>query len=1025
MKKLIYGFLTVLVCATSVFAQQTVANAQDQSGLMSVSGVVLDGQGNPLPDVLVLAESGKQKTRTDVNGRFSVKSSAGSDIYFVADDYDEMAFPASEIIGTGKVVITGSPYQMSDKDVFDMTFVDQIKKYNTGAVSVLDMEGMHTYDSQDYITPLIESRILGASSSNGIRGNGVLYVVDGFIRDENFVNLLDAKEVEEITVLKDAVSRILYGVYADKVIVQIKTKRGKIGHRDINVNMRTGIATPTARPEYMNSADYMTYYNYARLGDGLTPLYTEEQIANSRAGQDPVGYPDIDLYSSEFLRKVKPFSSIDVDFTGGTKVAQYYLSMGWNNENSYLNVGQKTQSNVFNLKGNLDIHVTDFLTVTFDATAIFDRDSSPMYGEKNFWQMASELRPNQFPLLIPKDMVSIDSEDLVNGATLIDGKYLLGGSSLYQQNPYGDLMLGGYSKTNNSNIQVNAALDFDLGSILPGLSFKTKLGYDDVSVYAIQIKNTYAVYEPTFDGYQYTLKKINNDMFNGEQEVSNTSFSRRLAWNNVLRWNRNIGRHHIDAAAISFIDTYKVNNDLYTVKHANFGLKANYAYAQKYLFDAALSYTGSSKLGYKWGLAPSFGLGWVMSEENFMKAAAPVISWAKLKASYGKILSDNSLDSYYYTQDIFSLGWKYNYADNASGNEFLNLLTLGNPDLFFTQRHEVNAGLELGFFDNTLMFEGNYFFVNDSGKLSQRTNNTPGYLGGSVFSPYYNYENTLTNGYELGLSFNKNIGKDWSVNAGLRMLYYKSVYGQVDEQLYETEEDRLNLSLSGRPVDMIRILQADGFYTEQDLLQLEITGGSPDLPMPTFGTFGVGDIKYLGGNSDNVIDWRDVQEMGNSTPRYTFALDFNVRWKNIEVYAFLRSQLGFYGTYQNNSYWGYISEMQKYPEHLKNAWIYLPEYGIDTRETAIYPRLSSLASNHNKQASSFWLVKKDFLSMPELQITYHLPYRFVKKIGMSQASVYARATNLFHLSADREMVLLTIGDELQSRYFTLGLNVRF
>ncbi len=263
----------------------------------------------------------------------------------------------------------------------------------------------------------------------------------------------------------------------------------------------------------------MTLYNEACRNDGLSEKYNTSDIYNTAMGANPYRYPNIDFYSSDYLRKAYYNADMTGEVYGGNERTHYYLNFGMDYSNDLLKYGEsKNAYNMrFNVRGNVDMTLASWLKATTNAAIVYTNQYA---GRGNFWGVASTLRPNWFAPLLPIDMmdtnVSQIQEYIANSNHLIDGKYLLGGTSSDMTNPFADLLAAGYVKEKARMFMFDVSLAADLGSLLKGLTFKTSYSVDYTSYYSEAFKETYAVYEPTWAQVNgkdmiVALKKHNED----------------------------------------------------------------------------------------------------------------------------------------------------------------------------------------------------------------------------------------------------------------------------------------------------------------------------------------------------------------------------------------------------------------------------------------------------------------------------------------------------------------------------------
>ena len=342
---------------------------------------------------------------------------------------------------------------------------------------------------------------IGGYTGN-IWGQEALVLVDGVPRDASNIR---ASEVESISIMKDAAAVVLYGSRASKGVILITTKRGKEGPMQIDVRANTNVFVPKSLPKYLDADCYMTLYNEACRNDGIAERYDASTIYHTAMGTNPYRYPDIDFYSSDYIRKA--YNNVDVtgEISGGNERTHYYLNFGMDYNNDLVKYGEaKNNYDLrFNVRGNVDMQLASWLKATTNAAVVYTNQYRGRgTNENSFWTTAGTLRPNWFSPLLPIDMMDPNSESIqsyiANSDHLIDGKYLLGGTSTDQTNPFANLLAAGYVKEKARMFMFDVALQADLSSILKGLSFKTAYSVDYTSYYSEAFNATYAVYEPTW-----------------------------------------------------------------------------------------------------------------------------------------------------------------------------------------------------------------------------------------------------------------------------------------------------------------------------------------------------------------------------------------------------------------------------------------------------------------------------------------------------------------------------------------------
>lgn len=1012
----------ILTIAIVIFHFDIIDAQKAERQLIDLHSVIVDNQGNPLSDAVISAQEGRYYTKSDKTGQFNLKCSIDAVITIGAKGYRTYVGSAATL--PDKIILEIMPVQMSEDDVVIMPFGTLHKRQIVGAVSTIRHEDFEVYDATQSYSSALASRVLGQFGGKDIRGMGYTVIVDGMKRGgssnfEVYSDMLNLQEIQEISILKDATSRALYGSHADKGIILITTKRGEPNKRRITFTAETGFGEAKSLPEFMKGADYMGLYNEALVNDGLAPKFDSASIADTRSGNNPYKYPDQDYYSSEFLRSYKPFGKFFAEFAGGNMKNQYYLNIGYTRTSSFLKIGEGANegTNQLNVRGNMDIEINKWIRASLDALSLINFYKKPNYQSGNFWSYAASARPTDFTLLIPTASIISTKKDLAESASIINEDFILGGRSIYKQNLYGDLLLGGYLNGMYRVTQTNMGLDIDLGFLLPNLKFKTLLSFDNYNTYELLQTNSYSVYEPTFTSQDsIDIVKIGEDNFVGTQSTQNSSFYRLLNLSNVLSYNNTFNDEHtIDIVALLNLDSYKETGFNYRDKHINGGLRVNYMLRNKYVAEFSGTMVGSPRFGEseKWGFAPSVGLAWIASEENFL-AGSSTVNYLKFKGSYGNIKTDidESFATYYMYQDMYRKSGSFAYDDGAYTNNRTQILNIGNPDITWIERNELNLGAEALLLTNKLFAEINYFRSKRFNEITRLSNSYLNFFGGSTFLPYENYNEQLNQGFEFGVNYEKRIA-DMKINVGLNFININPILRKVDELNYGPGLEYRQAA--GKAADAIWGYEAIGLFSgETDILS---------SPYQTFGTVYPGDIKYRDLNKDDIIDDNDRTIIGNSHARNNLMFSLNLKYKNVEIFTYLSAQTGRSSLYTNNYYW--VFGDLKYPGSVVNRWAYDPDNGVDTRATATYPRLSTRNSTNNFINSSYWLYNNNNLSIPVIQLTYSLPEKISSILYTRSLSIFARATDVLMVAENKDKMLLNTGSEPQTRWYSIGLKAQF
>lgn len=899
-----------------------------------------------------------------------------------------------------------------DKDsLVNVAFGTMAQEDLTYAISSLNTSELLKKVNSDNSLVGLDSYVGGYTGN--IWGQEALVLVDGVPRSASNIR---ASEVESVTVLKDAAAVVLYGSRASKGVILITTKRGKEEPMKIDVRANAGINIPKSYPKYLDADCYMTLYNEACRNDGIAERYDASTIYNTAMGTNPYRYPDIDFYSSDYLRKAYFNTDVTGEVSGGNERTHYYLNFGMDYNNDLLKWGESKNNYdmAFNVRGNVDMKLTSWLKASTNAAVVYTNQYDGR-GTDDFWSTASTLRPNWFAPLLPIDMMDPNSSSIqqyiTNSNHLIDGKYLLGGTSADQTNAFANMLAAGYIKEKARMFMFDVNLEADLSSILPGLSFKTGYSVDYTSYYSEAFSETYAVYEPTWANVNgkdmiIALQKHNLDKKDKNEYVGKSMYDQTMMFRAQFDYNRTFAEQHNLAATLlgwgyqtqSSADENHESSDYHRTSNVNLGLRAAYNYAHKYYVDFSGALVHSAKLpeGNRNALSPSVSLGWRISKEDFFKDNVSWVNDLKLTASYANLHQDLDISSYYMYMGSFSKtdGHWVQWHDGTAGGWTPTSRGGDNPDLDFITRTEYRVGLDATLFDQLLRVNANYFHQDTKGLLTQGTATIyPSYFSmgdTNNFLPWINYNEDRRSGFDFAMTANKKFG-DFDVTLGFNGMVFTS-QAMVRDEAYDEEYQYR----AGRPLDVSYGYICEGFFNDQADID--------NHARQTFGTVKPGDLKYKDVNGDGVIDSKDQVELGKngwSAPPFSFGLNLTVKYKNFSLFAMGSGQTGSIDFKTSSYYWN--RGTSKFSEVVLGRWT------EETKETATYPRLTTTNGDNNYQTSTFWMYKRNYFNLNQVQLTYDFPEKTFKNSFVRGLSVYCGGSSLLTISKERKHMELSTG----------------
>ena len=844
-----------------------------------------------------------------------------------------------------------------------------------------------------------------------------LAIIDGTPREFDTVK---PDEIESITFLKGAQAVVLYGSRAAKGAILVTTKRGKVSPLTLDVRANTGWHVAKAYPEYLGSAEYMTFYNEALANDGLQPKYTADEIYYSSTGRNPYRYPNVDFYSSDYIKKAYNRSDVTAELTAGSERARFYANISYYNVGSQMDFGQGkyNRTDRFSVRGNVDVDISDAVSAYVNSNVSFYNSKGTVGG--SYWSLASTFRPNRIAPLIPLSMIDPNAtavwELLKTSSNIIDGKYFLAGTQTDLTNVFADYYAAGKSSTTRRNLQFDAGVNIDLGKVAKGLSFHAQFSMDYATSYNTRYDNEYATFIPVwanFNGQDIIVdmtKSDTNDEKTGTQSISNSVSDRTVAMNAHLDYNRLFGTaHQLDAMFLVSGYQQTFSGEYHRTCNANLGLLASYNYKHKYYAEFSGSVIHSARLaeGHRNAFSPSFTLGWNLAEEDFLKNS--VLDELMISASGSILHTDLGLDYYMYkggyTMDGSGWGWYDGGGLNTSSSE-----RGSNENLTFLKRKEISANIRASLWKRALTADVSFFVNSMEGDVITAENLFPSYFNYSdtqTLLPYINYNNDRRMGFDFSLNFKKRFGEvDFS--AGVNGTYYKTKATQRDDSNYEFAYQYRE----GKAINPIWGYECLGFFQSDEEVanspsQTALGGG---VPKP-------GDLKYKDQNGDNIIDTKDRVTLGDFSTPFAMGINLTAKYKNFTLFVLGTASLGGESLKNSDYYW--ISGEEKYSKVVRGRWT--PE----TAETATYPRLTTGNGNNNFTNSDFWMYKSNRFDLAKIQLTYDFPTKMLRGKLVRALSIYASGANLLTISKEREHLETNIGSAPQTRFYNFGVKVSF
>ena len=835
------------------------------------------------------------------------------------------------------------------------------------------------------------------------RGQSPVAIVDGVERD---LYSIDPEAIESVTIQKDALSNMFLGMRSSRGALIITTKNPDAkGGFHLSLTGKFGISSALkSGPNPLSAYQYAYLLNEALLNDGKSPLYTYDDFEAYRNGTSPYLHPDVN-WKDAIMNNSTTSQAYNLNVTGGGRVAQYFVSLGYYSENGLFKTSDANSYNT-NFKYNrylitskVNINVTDEFKVSMSLMGRIEEGNQPGgisgtgYSDllSNVWQTPN----NAYPVLNP------------------NGTY--GGNASYTQNLYAQTTGSGYISSNTRDVVGTINLKYDFDKLVRGLSVGATGNISS------QVRNA-IVRTKQAQVFQYSITQQGNEAYDKYGDVSSQTNSYRsvstyqyMYGKMYVDWERQFGMHGVKASLWGDTRTILNNYDLPMIP-SNIGQKVEYNYDNKYFAQAAVteSYYNRYDNGRRWGTFWAVGLGWDISKEKFMEASK--IDQLKLRATYGH--TGNGIDNAGYFSYLKRYNedggfWYSNGTSMSNGGSVSEISPLANTLLTWEKGRKVNVGLDLTLLKNRLTLSADYYndYYYD---ILQSRGKSIELLG--IAYPAENIGKTRYYGLETQLSWQDHIGKvNYYVSANWSMEQNKRLF--MDEQYVPYDY----LRATGQPTGAIYGLVATGFLTAKD-----IADGYP--VMNGFNNIQAGDVKYKDMNGDGEINEFDRTVIGGDKPTCYFGIDLGFEWKGLEVTALIQ------GAYNRDLYnsdrtllEGFQVIGQSYGQAYTNL---LNRWTPETAETATYPRLTAGGNMYNygnNWNSSLFVQNGNYIRLKNATVSYKLPENFCRNyLGGLRVKIFVQGQNLLTWSRTRlQDPEVTFTSYPLQRTITTGINLNF
>ena len=1034
-----------------------------QTATATIKGTVVDNEGEPLIGVTVMSSS-KVGVATDIDGNFAlnvklpttltvsyvgfkpqtIKVDRPTDNLNIELELNSTSLDEVVVVGYGtqkKETLTGSVAAITAETI-QQTAAANLTTALSGrlpGLTTLQTSGMPGADD-------VTMYLRGAATTNG---QSPLILIDGVPRDD--ISSIDPNEVQSISILKDASATAVFGVRGANGVILVTTRRGESGKANVSVSANYSLQAFICKPTRVHSWEFAEMRNQAFLNDGGDPAnmpYTDYMIEKYRDGSDPVFYPDRDVYN-EYFKKWAPQTRVNVKVNGGNDKVKYFLNVGYmgqsgqlkNDDTKALGYDPSFKSNRFNFRSNLDFNLFKNLKLSLNVASYLGNVNSPAVPGGYY--------PGGDTQMVTHNMTMVWNTDptqpgpvTVAGLTDPDGNPIEPGYAVQQQglsgagSVYGDLNRRGYKHQTYMTLNSSFILDWGLDFITKGLSTKLQIAFDTKAHGTRQGEREYDVYdvqvarEPGQECY-YTVRTGNKNDALSMTKFYNTNYYLNAQYS--INYERDFGPHRVTGMFLFQRDNWQKYAADLPYNMMGVAGRATYGFDGRYLAEVNLGYNGSEQFakGHRFGFFPAFSVGWIVSNENFLKDNR-FLTKLKLRASYGKVGNDNLGSArFLYLDDIQLTGGNSTvHMPSLGNNQYIQIKKKGNPNIGWEIAYKQNYGVDFTILGNDLSISLDYFRENRDNILISRQ--TIPELQGLPLStlPKVNMGKITNQGFEIDASYYKGISKDFSVTVTGNFGYYRNKINYIDEVSYPTGDQP-----DGSKGYAYQYRQT-GFSIGQCWgYERDYSNGNGFINTPEelawaneayqIGKARIGDFLYKDVNDDGVISEKDMVPMGYGTiPRITYGFGANLRYRQFDFsfqFAGVGQVSGTYSGYGTTEH-GLTGFYTK--QHL-NA--YTPER-YAAGEKIEYPALSySVTASHT--ANDYFIMDRSFLRLKNLELGYSLSPKVLRAIRIQKVRAYLSGTNLLTFKKMKTNVIdpeqTTYNQYPVTKMWTVGLNVVF
>lgn len=1053
MKERFYSFFKIswlvpficLLYATNICAQNK-----------EVTGVVAGEDNEPLAGATIKIKNSQGGVIADMDGRFTIKATPGDvlEVSFLGMRKEEV-----KVDNKNHYIIKLRPEVNEFDEVTVVAFARQKKESVISAISTINPQELKVPSSN--LTTALAGRMSGliAFQNSGepgrdnaqffVRGattfgykKDPLILIDNIELTTDDLARLNVDDIAQFSIMKDATATALYGARGANGVILVTTKQGTTGKPKVSVRVESSVSTPRKKVQLADPVTFMKLNNEAintrrdpnnPAGSANYMTYSQEKIENTIAGTNPYYYPAVDWYD-ELFNDYALSSRANVSLSGGGTAVRYYVAASYTKDGGVIKNDNLNNYNTninwqrYSVRSNINMDLSKSTEFIIRVNGNFDDYTGPLDGGSDLYNKVMRTSPVMFPKSYPA------IGDRANATHV-----LFGNAAGNYNNPYAD-MVKGYKESNYMLVVAQAELKQKLDFITKGLEARvmvntTRSSYNDIQRYTEPYFYQAIDYDRKTDSY--TL----NNIIKGDESLSYHEGGKNIETSNYLEaaisYNRTFGSHALSGMLVFTRHEKKISNAgslQLSLPRRNQGISGRftYAYDSRYFAEFNFGYNGSERFAAheRYGFFPSFGAGYIISNEAFWEPLKNTVDKLKFKMTYGLVGNDaigNPDDRFYYMSEVNPNDSGRGQSFGTDFGNFINGVSNSrypNPYITWEKSKKANFGIELGLFNSALEVQADFFYEYRT-QIYQGRSYIPSTMGLSAGASA-NIGEASSRGIDLSVNYSYISQKDFWLKGMANFTLAKGKYEVYEEPDYASFGQGYR-SRIGQPINFNY-----GYIAERLFIDENDIANSPSQSAFDGGAM-AGDIKYKDINKDGKITSEDQVFLGYpNQPEITYGFGLSGGYKGFDLSLFFQgnARVSFFlephkiAPFVDSDSGNGRLDVQQCLDIIAND-----HWSEDNRNLyAFWPRLSPNIVHNNTQTSTWWMHNGSFIRLKTVELGYTFSQKALKKVGVQSLRLYLTGNNLLTFSKfklwDAEMGNNGLGYPIQ-RVYNIGININF